>query len=106
MTDAAPDYLEFILRQCATATPHPWFPSDYARDVGVARDQLDEPLARLRTGCLIQIVDWVKGKGQGYAVTPEGLQVLENPRDLERLRAGTLHLEPELSPELPMPLPL
>jgi membrane associated rhomboid family serine protease len=96
MTETTPNLLELILRQCATSAPEPWYPSAYARSNGVSRDSLDDPLNRLRQGGLIQIVDWVKDKGQGYILTPSGQQALQSPRDLERLKNGQV---PQRKPE-------
>ncbi len=80
--------LEEILRQCAQATPNPWYPSAYAQVAGISRDSLDPHLEQLRLGGLIRLTDWVPVMGQGYVLTPEGVQALENPRALERLRQG------------------
>jgi len=96
MAESMPNLLEMILRQCATAAPEPWYPSAYARSNGVSRDSLDDPLNRLRQGGLIQIVDWVKDKGQGYILTPAGQQTLQSPRDVERLKNGQV---PQRKPE-------
>jgi rhomboid protease GluP len=90
MTDPAAEIPETILRNCAAAAPRPWFPAVYARDNGVARDLLDSKLDWLRMGGLIRIADWVQGQGQGYTLTPEGKQVLESPRELDRLRKGQM----------------
>ena len=80
--------LEEILRQCAQATPNPWYPSAYAQVAGISRDSLDPPLEQLRLGGLIKLTDWVPVMGQGYVLTPEGVQALQNPRALERIREG------------------
>src|ERR1700736_301763 len=88
MTDPARDIPELILRQCAAAAPNPWFPSVYVRDTGIVRDQLEAPLDALRMLGLVRIADWAQGQGQGYALTPEGEQVLQNTRVLAQLRAG------------------
>jgi membrane associated rhomboid family serine protease len=101
MAGTDPHALETILRQCAGAAPEPWYPSSYAKSNGVQRDSLDEPLNRLRLAGLIQITDWVKDKGQGYVLTPDGQQLLLSPRDLERLQSGQLpgrRAEPEVHP--------
>jgi membrane associated rhomboid family serine protease len=90
MAGTDPHALETILRQCAGTAPEPWYPSSYAKSNGVQRDSLDEPLNRLRLAGLIQITDWVKDKGQGYVLTPDGQQLLLSPRDLERLQGGQL----------------
>src|SRR5438105_660815 len=80
--------LDSLLRLCADADPAPWYPSLYAKEAGIERDSLDEPLARLRLAGLVRIVDWQPGKGQSYAPTDAGQTILANPRALARLRAG------------------
>jgi membrane associated rhomboid family serine protease len=80
------DPLETILRLCSEAAPKPWYPRQYAEEAAIPRDALDPPLERLRLGGLIQLTEWVEGRGQGYALTPAGQRALQNPRDLERLR--------------------
>jgi membrane associated rhomboid family serine protease len=82
------DQLETILRQCAESAPNPWYPSGYAQANGMKRDDLDPHLDQLRMAGLIRLTDWVQGRGQGYALTPEGQRVLQSPRDLARVRAG------------------
>jgi membrane associated rhomboid family serine protease len=100
MIDSALDPLEMILRQCAAAAPNPWYPSAYARANGISRDDLDPYLDRLRLGGWIRLTDWVQGFGQGYALTPEGQRVLQNPRDLARLLTGKLQARPKEEPVL------
>jgi membrane associated rhomboid family serine protease len=78
--------LETILRRCAEAAPQPWYPSAYAQAAGIPRDSLDPHLERLRLAGLIHLTDWVQGHGQGYALTPVGVAVLQNPRYLDQLR--------------------
>jgi membrane associated rhomboid family serine protease len=90
MTEPATEIPETILQNCAAVAPRPWFPAVYARDNGVARDLLDSKLDWLRMGGLVRIADWVQGQGQGYTLTPEGKQVLESPRELDRLRKGQM----------------
>ena len=90
MTDPAAEIPETTLQNCAAAAPRPWFPAVYARDNGVVRDVLDSKVDWLRMGGLIRIADWVQGQGQGYTLTPEGKQVLESPRELDRLRKGQM----------------
>src|SRR5207237_2779668 len=85
------DPLETILRQCAEAAPGPWYPSEYTRTKGISRDDLDPHLDQLRMAGLIHLTDWVQGQGQGYALTSEGEQVLQSPRELARLKAGKLN---------------
>jgi membrane associated rhomboid family serine protease len=76
--------LEAILRRCAEAAPEPWYPSLFAQASGVARDSLDPYLDQLRMAGLVRLTDWVQGRGQGYALTPHGQEVLQNPRYLAR----------------------
>lgn len=74
-----------ILLAIAASEP-PWFPSRYATDAGIPRDSLDEPLAELRLAGLIRVAEWVRGVGQGYALTPEGQAAATNPTALEQLK--------------------
>jgi rhomboid protease GluP len=95
--------LEELLRRVADSGPEPWYPSLYAQAAGIARDRIDPYLDQLRMGGLIRLTDWVQGRGQGYALTPEGREVLHNPRYLARLVAdGEVprldYLEAELEP--------
>ncbi|HXG12304.1 MAG TPA: rhomboid family intramembrane serine protease [Gemmataceae bacterium] len=100
--DSNADLLETILRRCAEAAPAPWYPKTYAETTGTPRDSLDRPLEQLRLAGLVRLTDWVQGLGQGYALTPEGANVLESPRLLGRLRDGKLSA-PRSSPEAPLP---
>jgi membrane associated rhomboid family serine protease len=88
MSNASLHPLELILRRCAEKAPDPWYPSDYAKETGNARDSLDPYLDQLRLGGLTRLTDWVAGRGQGYALTPAGEEILKNPRQLARLVAG------------------
>lgn len=81
---------EAILRYCAESAPRPWYPSEYARASGVPRDDLDAPLEKLRLGGLIHLTDWVKDLGQGYALTPLGVDVLGNKALLAMLKVGKM----------------
>jgi rhomboid protease GluP len=85
---AEPQYLATIITECAASAPQPWYPSEYVQQTGTPRETLDPYLDRLRMGGLIQLTDWVEGKGQGYVLTPAGSEVLANQRQFARLRAG------------------
>jgi membrane associated rhomboid family serine protease len=98
----ANELLEMILRECAAAAPEPWYPSSYAQQTGVSRDRLDTDLDRLRLGGLVSLTDWVQGKGQGYALTAEGAELLASPRRLQRLRDNGVAPKP-LEPPPPAP---
>ncbi|HJT75907.1 MAG TPA: hypothetical protein VJ739_01790, partial [Gemmataceae bacterium] len=102
MTDPTTDQLEQILRRCAEAAPHPWYPRAYAEAAGVPRDALDAPLERLRLRGLVRLTEWQAGDGQGYALTPEGERVLRNPRLLAQVRSGKVPAaEPPAEPPAP-----
>ncbi len=88
MNDPAKHPLESVLHLCAQAAPDPWYPSVYAKESGNARESLDPYLDQLRMGGLIHLTDWVQGRGQGYALTPAGEKVVQNPRLMARLLAG------------------
>jgi rhomboid protease GluP len=75
-----------VLRWCAAAAPGLWFPSAHARTTGVPRDSLDDPLWALRQAGLVHVADWVRGLGQGYALTPAGEKALADPSKLIDLR--------------------
>jgi membrane associated rhomboid family serine protease len=88
MAELSSDLLEIVLKDVAAAGAEPWYAADYAQATGVPRDRLDACLDRLRLSSLVRLTDWVQGRGQGYALTPEGEQVVHNPRLLDRLREG------------------
>lgn len=78
---------ESLLRVIA-ATVGAWFPSRYAAEAGVPRDSLDEPLAELRLAGLVRVAEWVRGLGQGYALTPEGERAAAVPEVLAQIKAA------------------
>ncbi|HKA06839.1 MAG TPA: rhomboid family intramembrane serine protease [Gemmataceae bacterium] len=79
---------ETLLRQCLAADPSPWYPKEYAETTGIDRESLYSPLNDLRLANLVQLTEWVQGKGQGYVITPLGKEVLNDPRVLAHLRDG------------------
>src|SRR4051794_28397620 len=86
MADSSRELLEMILRDCAAAGAKPWYPSEYAQATGVDRSRLDAALDELRLGDLVRLTEWVQGKGQGYALTEAGREVVQSPRLLGQLR--------------------
>jgi membrane associated rhomboid family serine protease len=94
MTDPTTDTLETILRQCAAAAPHPWYPRGFAESNGVPPGALDAALDRLRLRGLVQLTEWEPGRGQGYALTPHGEHVLHHARLLAQLRSGNVPAAP------------
>ncbi|MFN4258731.1 MAG: rhomboid family intramembrane serine protease [Gemmataceae bacterium] len=101
MSQASELSLEAILRYCAAAAPQPWYPAVHAKEKGMPRDDLDPYLDPLRMAGLIRLTDWVKDIGQGYTLTDEGREALNNPRALARLRQGQLPDKP--APPKPRP---
>ncbi len=95
---------EVVLRWVAAAGPAPWFPSAHAAAAGTDRDALDEPLGELRRAGLVKVATWVRGVGQGYALTPGGEMCVRNPDVLARFAAGPPDLPPP-SFETPPPKP-
>src|SRR5215207_5514713 len=78
------------------ATDGSWFPSRYAAEAHIARERLDDPLAELRLAGLVRVAEWVRGVGQGYALTPEGKATAADPAALGRLKQA-----PRAAPEQP-----
>jgi membrane associated rhomboid family serine protease len=75
-----------VLTWIAARGADPWFPSAHAREAGVPRESLDEPLTELRLAGLVRIETWVRGAGQGYVLTADGERVAKDPAALARLR--------------------
>ncbi|QJW96492.1 rhomboid family protein [Frigoriglobus tundricola] len=73
-----------LLRAIAAADG-PWFPARFAAAVSVPRDSLDEPLTELRVAGFVRVAEWVRGVGQGYAITPEGATAAADPAVLDLL---------------------
>lgn len=88
------DLLEILLRECARTAPEPVYPSLFSEATSVPRPQIDAAFDLLRLGGLVRLTDWVAGRGQGYTVTPEGAEVVQTPRLLERLRTGGVAPQP------------
>jgi membrane associated rhomboid family serine protease len=88
MAELSVQSLETVLRQVADAAPDPWYPKLYAESSGVPRDDLDAPLEKLRLANLIRLTEWVQGRGQGYVLTPEGMQALKEGKTQAYIRDG------------------
>lgn len=84
----------------ATGEGGVWFPSKHASDAGMSRDLLDEPLAELRVAGLVRVAEWVRGVGQGYALTPEGQTAAADPSAVEKLLRQPTHI-PTAAPDSP-----
>jgi rhomboid protease GluP len=95
MSDAeATSIRETLLRQCLAADPAPWYPKDYAENSGVDRESLYGPLNDLRSANLVQLTEWVRGRGQGYVITPLGREALNDPGFLAQVRDGKTPSQP------------
>jgi membrane associated rhomboid family serine protease len=88
-----------VLRWCADAAPAVWFPSAHAQAAGVPRDSIDDPLWLLRQAGLVQVADWVRGRGQGYALTPAGEKALADPAKLTDIKPASTPAEEDVPPE-------
>ncbi|MCI0642199.1 MAG: rhomboid family intramembrane serine protease [Gemmataceae bacterium] len=86
MPEPTPDLLLEILKACAAAEPQPLYPAAFAAESGLEREFLDESLDSLRLKGLVRLTDWAAGKGQGYALTPAGATMLDDPNLLRRGR--------------------
>ncbi len=90
MNDPESHSLEAILRHCESAAPNPWYPSAHARNTETSRDWMDPLLNELRVAGLIQLTPWGPEHGQGYVLTPAGVQALQSTRAVHKLRAGEM----------------
>ncbi|HEV3145800.1 MAG TPA: rhomboid family intramembrane serine protease, partial [Gemmataceae bacterium] len=90
MNDSPSASYETILKFCARTHPQPCYPPDLAKELGAERDRLDEPLNQLRLAGLLELTDWISGKGQGYRLTDEGEATLRSSRLLAKIRSGQL----------------
>lgn len=85
---------ESVLHWIAGGGGQPWFPSACAKQAGISRDSLDEPLNELRLAGLVQIATWVRGLGQGYVLTAEGEGVVRRTSTSEAVRKPPERAEP------------
>lgn len=70
------------------AASSPWFASRESAQRGLPREQLDRALMPLWQAGLIEASDWVKGQGQGLALTEQGREAAANPTLLTRILTG------------------
>lgn len=68
-----------VLQAIAAAGGTAWFPADFAAKAAVPRADLNGPLNELRLAGLIEVVDWARGRGQGYGLTAAGRKELNVP---------------------------
>lgn len=86
-----------ILRWVAAAGPKLWFPGEQARESGIPRADFDDPVWVLRQSGMIRVADWVKGRGQGFVLTPEGEAALADPAKLTAAPPPTPAPEPAVA---------
>jgi rhomboid protease GluP len=67
-----------VLAWCEAAGPGGWFPADRASD-GPVRETLYQHTMDLRRLGYIEVVEWVRGKGQGFVLTDAGRLKLGRP---------------------------
>jgi len=99
MSESDSPLRETLLRQCLATHPGPWYPRDYARTSGLDIESFYGPLNDLRQASLVQLTEWITGKGQGYTIAPLGKEVLEDPVFLAQLRAGKSSAVPSKTSE-------
>jgi rhomboid protease GluP len=99
MTPSDHAFLVDLLRACYDAAPEPLYPGAFAAARGIDRAVLDRAMDELRHRGLLRFTDWVAGKGQGYTLTQEGVEVLE--KNERGLRAGQPF--PRAKPQVPEP---
>lgn len=73
-------FLLSVLQACAERAPQPLYPARFAPEANLDRDRLENALDELRKRGLLKFTDWVKGLGQGYALTEAGQQSLQAKR--------------------------
>jgi membrane associated rhomboid family serine protease len=88
MSESGVNPAEAILRMCADAAPEPWYPRLYAKQTGQDLDALAFYLEELWLDGLIQKTAGTKETGPGISLTTAGERVLNDPEQLQRLRAG------------------
>ena len=86
MAEIGAEVLLRIVRACGESEP--LYPAPFAAQAGIDRDTLDQALDHLRMHDLVRLTDWVRDKGQGYALTDDGRRVLEQESLLARILAG------------------
>jgi rhomboid protease GluP len=70
-------FLLELLRACYDTAPEPLYPAPFAAARGIDRAVLDAAMDELRHRGLVRFTDWIAGRGQGYTLTQEGLELLE-----------------------------
>ncbi len=78
MPAVADDFHLDLLRACEQAAPAPLFAGDYAAKWGLELASLEETLEDLRARNLVHVTDWAPGKGTGYALSPQGVKLLNS----------------------------
>ncbi len=88
MTQPHTDLLEVVLRDCDRQAP--WYPAEFAKATGLPPAVLEACLGQLKSHGLLCPNTSDEARGLGYQLTKYGLEVLEQPRLLGRLRSGDI----------------
>lgn len=86
MPPPAPELSETILQTCLRLFPEAWYPHKNPLSPEIPTEEVDRTLNDLRMLGLINLTDWKAGVGQGYQITPLGIEIAQNPLFLKRLR--------------------
>ncbi len=87
-----------VLHACANTAPEPWYPSVQGATLPIARPVLDAILDELRLAGLVQLTDWVAGRGQGYTLTAAGNAAMHGPPvPLQMHQPGPEHTQQRLA---------
>jgi membrane associated rhomboid family serine protease len=84
-----------VLRACYDAAPAPLYPAPFAQARGLDRAALDRLLDELRLKGLVRLTEWVQGQGQGYTLTPAGVNLLDNLQPGQSVRENQAALQPQ-----------
>ncbi|MGF1582219.1 MAG: rhomboid family intramembrane serine protease [Gemmataceae bacterium] len=75
-----------ILRDCAYTGEESWYLAEYSKQTGVDRDHLEFAADQLRRAGVIELTKFVPGRGQGFAITGFGIEMLRSSKYMGRLR--------------------
>ncbi len=104
MSAFSPELTELLLKTCQTAHPEAWYPAKAPLQSGPSAEDVDRVLNDLRLHGLVELTDWKIGMGQGYRITPLGIEIADNPLFLKKLREGEVPALPASDePNTPTP---
>lgn len=68
-----------MLQACRAAAPHPWFPLEFAAELGIPTQQLSHWLGELERRGWIELHVTDNRRGPGYRLTKDGVAAIESP---------------------------